>query len=119
MLNLIVKKTIIILWGLAFCLSLLLNFWLAYQLFTLAKAYETEQMNAKILSFMGMFTENVLLANKEIDFDTRLELETAVRSVNDEEIFAQWQRFTKSTEKSDASNQVKILLNLLVKKIKK
>jgi hypothetical protein len=63
-----------------------------------------------------MFTENVLLADKEIDFDSRLSLETSVRTLNDKEIFDQWQVFTKTLTKEDASLQAKKLLRLLVEK---
>ena len=65
-----------------------------------------------------MFVHDILMANKDIDFDTRLSLETAVRALNDQDIFNQWTRFTKVTEKEDASYEAKVLLDLLIKKIK-
>jgi hypothetical protein len=64
-----------------------------------------------------MFVEDVLMANTEIDFNTRLSLETAVRALNDQDIFNQWEKFTNSTTQIDSSNQAKILLDLLIKKI--
>lgn len=113
-----IKKAILILLIVLFCASLVFNGWLVYQLSIAMKAYQAQQSNARILSFTDMFVEDILLANKEIDFDTRLSLETAVRSLNDQQIFNQWQRFTKSESKEDSSTEAKILLNLLIKKIK-
>jgi|SRR3989339_1424385 len=101
-----------------FCVSLAVNAWMGYQLSTALRAYNAQQNDAKVLAFTGMFVEDVLMANKEIDFDTRLALETAVRGLNDEDIFNQWQRFTKSSEKEEVSNEAKLLLDLLIKKIK-
>jgi hypothetical protein len=63
-----------------------------------------------------MFTEKVLLAERDVDFDTRLSLETAVRALNDQEIFDQWQKFTKSATKEEASAEAKKLLRILVQK---
>ena len=63
-----------------------------------------------------MFEEKVLLSNKEIDFDTRLSLETAVRNLNDQEVFNQWEKFTNSQTKEDATAQAKALLELLIQK---
>lgn len=64
-----------------------------------------------------MFVEDILMADTEISFDTRLTLETAVRGLNDQQVFDQWQKFTKTTTKEEASNEAKNLLDLLVKKI--
>ena len=63
-----------------------------------------------------MFTEKVLLSDKEIDFDTRLSLETAVRNLNDAEIFNQWEAFVNSQTNTEATTQAKKLLELLMKK---
>jgi DNA topoisomerase VI subunit A len=119
MINISTKKAILILFAVLFCLSLAFNGWLIYQVSLIAHAYEAQQTNTRTLDFTKMFVEDVLMADKEIDFDTRLTLETAVRGLNDQQIFDQWQKFTKSTTKEDASNQAKILLDSLVKKIAK
>lgn len=117
MINITPKKAILIFLAFLLCLSLGFNAWLAYQVSVIANAYEAQQVNARVLSFTSMFVEDVLMADKEIDFDTRLALETAVRSLDDQQIFNQWQKFTKTTTKEEASNEAKILLDLLVKKI--
>ncbi len=97
--------------------SLMFNVWMAYQLSLVVKAYESQELNAKTLEFTRMFVEDILMANTEISFDTRLTLETTVRNLGDQQILEQWQKFTKATTKEEASNQAKNLLNLLVKKI--
>ncbi len=81
----------------------------------LSSARDSKQQNSKMLSFANIFIEKILLAESDIDFDTRLELETRVRSLNDSEILSQWQKFTKS-DSLNASREAKYLLNLLVKK---
>lgn len=49
--------------------------------------------------------------------ETRLRLENAVRDLNNEQILAQWQKFTTSKTETEAQTQVKNLLELLVNKI--
>ena len=112
-----IKKIALVFLALLFCASLAFNGWLTYQLSVALKANELQQNNVKVLNFTGMFVEDVLMASQDIDFDTRLTLETAVRSLNDQDIFSQWQRFTKASDKESASNEAKILLDLLIKKI--
>lgn len=115
--NIFDKRTILIFFIIILCLSLAANGWLAYMLFQSVSIFRAQQIDIKVLSFMNMFVEDVLMAKKEIDFDTRLSLETAVRNLDDQKIFDQWQRFTKCETKEDASEQAKILLDLLVKKV--
>ncbi len=78
---------------------------------------ETQTINGKVLEFAKMFIEKVLKADKEVDFETRLKLETAVRNLNDKEIFAQWQKFTEAKTEIQAQAGVKTLLEILVNKI--
>lgn len=111
------KKTTLILFAVLFCVSLALNVWQAYQFSVVSRAYIGQDMNGRVLSFTKMFVHDILMANTEIGFDTRLALETSVRSLADQQIFDQWQKFVKATAKEDASSQAKILLDLLLKKI--
>lgn len=76
-----------------------------------------QRISAEILNFTKMFVENVLNANGEVNFETRLKLESAVRNLNDEEILSQWQKFINSQTEEDAQNNVKRLLEMLVNKI--
>lgn len=79
---------------------------------------ETQRTNEEILTFAKLFIEKVLKAETEISFETRLKLENAVRSLDDEEILAQWQGFTESKTEAEAQQEVKNLLGILVDKIK-
>jgi hypothetical protein len=80
-------------------------------------AMEVPKINEKILSFTNLFIIKVLKAESEVDFETRLKLETAVRDLNDEEILNQWKKFTESKTEADAQTEVKNLLEILVSKI--
>lgn len=73
--------------------------------------------NEKVLNFTRMFIDKVLKADGEVDFDTRLGLENAVREIKDDEILAQWDKFVKSKTEMEAQNEVKDLLDLLVSRI--
>jgi len=96
--------------------SLTVNGILAFTIVKNQNIIQQRQVNKNVLDFRNMFTEKVLLSSQEIDFDTRLALETAVRNLNDPEIFAQWQKFVNSQTKEDATVQAKALLELLIKK---
>ncbi len=79
---------------------------------------ETQKLNERVLDFAKLFIEKVLKAKTEVDFETRLKLENAVRDLNDEEILTQWQKFVDSKTESEAQDQVKNLMEMLVNKIK-
>ena len=78
---------------------------------------EDQRINERTLAFTQLFIEKVLKSETEIDFETRLQLENAVRGIGDEEILAQWQRFTERVNEKDAQQEVKNLLSLLVRKV--
>lgn len=106
-------------------LLLVSNVFFGYKYFALQKeleatktALKTQQINEKVLDFSKLFIEKVLKAKTEVDFETRLKLENAVRNLDDEEILAQWQKFTESKTEAEAQEQVKNLLEMLVSKIK-
>jgi len=80
-------------------------------------ALETQELNEKVLEFTKLFIEKVLKAETEINFETRLKLENAVRNLDDEEILVQWQKFVESGTESEAQNEVKNLLEMLIDKI--
>ncbi|MFA5936285.1 MAG: hypothetical protein WC822_00190 [Candidatus Paceibacterota bacterium] len=77
------------------------------------------ESNEKVINFAEMFIKKVLEADKEVDFETRLSLENAVRELKDEEIMAGWQSFISSKTEADAQNSVKKLLEILITKIQK
>lgn len=73
--------------------------------------------NKDVLEFAKLFVSTVLNAEKEIDFETRLSLENAVRNLKDAEILAQWQNFVNSATEAQAQREVKRLLQLLLNKM--
>lgn len=75
-------------------------------------------LNEKVLDFSRMFIYNVLQAEKEVDFEIRLKLENMVRSIGDEDILEQWQKFIASQDEIQAQKEVKNLLSLLLSKIR-
>lgn len=83
-----------------------------------AEANNLNQYNAKLLMFRNLFTENIILSEKTVDFETRLKMEEAARDLNDSEIFALWQSFTKSQTSQEVNAGAKNLLNALIKKTK-
>jgi len=84
------------------------------QIKTVAEAKNT---NEKVLNFTKLFIAQVLRADGEVDFETRLKLENAVRNLNDEKILAQWQKFVESETEAEAQEEVKNLLEMLVGEI--
>lgn len=76
------------------------------------------QINEKILDFTKLFISDVLRSKNEINFETRLKIENAVRNIGDEDILTQWQKFVGSKTENEAQEEVKNLLDLLVEKIK-
>ena len=77
------------------------------------------EVNTKVVNFASMFVKKVLQADKEVDFETRLSLENAVRDLKDKEVMEEWQNFTGSSTEAEAQNSVKKLLEILISKIQK
>lgn len=78
---------------------------------------QKQQKSAKVINFTKLFIEKVLKAQGEVSFEERLKLENSVRDLQDQEILAQWEKFTSSKTEADAQTQVKDLLSLLTAKI--
>ena len=78
---------------------------------------ESKDTNEKVLSFTKLFIAEVLKADGEVDFETRLKLENSVRDLGDDEILSQWQEFTESQIEEEAQEEVKNLLEMLIEKI--
>ncbi|KKR43004.1 hypothetical protein A2356_00075 [Candidatus Nomurabacteria bacterium RIFOXYB1_FULL_39_16] len=77
------------------------------------------ELNGQVLNFASMFVKKVLQADSEVDFETRLSLENAVRDLKDKEIMEEWQNFTGSKTEAEAQNSVKKLLEILISKIQR
>lgn len=101
------------------------NIFFGYKYFSTTKELKetqaqlvTQKTNGAVLDFTKLFVKNVLMANSEVNFDTRLKLENAVRNLGDAEILAKWSAFVDSKTADEAQNGVKNLLEVLVSKIK-
>ena len=68
-------------------------------------------------NFAKLFIDKIMLSQGTVSFDDRLELENAVRAINDKEIFAKWQQFLKSKTNKEAQITTANLLNVLLDKI--
>lgn len=93
-----------------------LSYW--YQREELAQAKRTE-VNESVIDFSLLFIRQVLQAESEVDFETRLKLENAVRDLKDDAIKEEWDNFTASKTELEAQSSVKKLLEILVLKIQK
>jgi hypothetical protein len=114
-----INKKILVILVLLVLIALTANVFLVRVIMKEREVAEQQQINTKVLAFRDMFTQKVLLADGEVDFDTRLALETSVRNLNDTEVFAGWQVFTKSADKTEATANAKKLLELLIRKTSK
>ena len=81
------------------------------------KLLKAQQTNEKALSLTKLFVEKVLQGESEVGFEDRLKLENAVRDLNDQEVFNQWQKVVKSQSAEETQQEVGIFLNLLLSKI--
>jgi len=112
-----IKNIIIILLSIA---VLALTGYLVLKCFELKNAQSAilaQQINEKTLRFANLFVDKLLSGQAEVSFEDRLELENSVRALNDQQIFVQWQKFTKSASQPDAQRNLGDLLKLLIKKI--
>ncbi|MEA3399464.1 MAG: hypothetical protein U9R00_03075 [Patescibacteria group bacterium] len=81
--------------------------------------YEKVQINADVIDFTSLFIKKVIQAEQEVDFETRLSLENAVRELDDTEIMTEWENFIESKTEQEAQNNVKKLLGILIDRIQK
>ncbi|MFA5877789.1 MAG: hypothetical protein WC845_00195 [Candidatus Staskawiczbacteria bacterium] len=86
--------------------------------FQAAKAsLKSYQYNAKVLTFTRLFVTKVLKAQGEVSFEDRLQLENAIREINNKALLDQWQRFIDSATEEQAQAEVKNLLEMLINKV--
>lgn len=88
------------------------------ELFRTQSLLETQSLNEKILNFNGLFIEKVLKAESEVDSETRLKLENAIRDLNDEDVSDSWRAFVDSRTEGEAQKRMLDLLEILAKKIR-
>ena len=78
---------------------------------------QTQQTNKKVVDFLNLFIEKVLKTDQPVSFDDRLQLENAIRGINDPQVLAKWEQFTNGTNEAQIQAAVKDLLQALVNKI--
>lgn len=100
------------------------NFFFATRLIQVSGSLQEAQAVAaeyrsqeQMVAFTQLFVAKVLLAESDVDFETRLQLENMVRAIGDEEILNTWKRFVGSTKEADAQLAVKELLQLLLQRL--
>lgn len=87
------------------------------QIYAAQKQAIAQQTNKKVVAFLNLFIQKVLKSDKEISFEDRLQLENAIRDINDPELLAKWDQFTGGTSEAQIQEGVKALLEALGKKI--
>jgi|SRR3989344_1543604 len=83
----------------------------------LQKEIAVGKTNSKVASFLKLFVEKVLKTDKPVSFEDRLQLENAVRNINDPDILAKWEKFTGGTDEVQIQQGVKDLLEVLAEKL--
>lgn len=76
-----------------------------------------QERSKEISAFLKLFVSKVIMAKDEIGFEDRLELENAVRDLNDKQIFEAWKRFVDSSGETNSQDNLKNLLRILVGRI--
>ncbi len=87
------------------------------ELATLRGLAHREAIQNRVLSFSTLFIDKVLNAKGEIGFDDRLQIENAVRDLEDPEILNRWNQFISSQNENEAQTHVKMLLSLLIHRL--
>jgi len=82
-----------------------------------AEQIKAKQVDEKAMYLTKLFVEKVLLGESEVNFEDRLKLENAVRDLNDEEVFTQWQKIVKSKTADETQKEVGTFLALLLSKV--
>ena len=103
---------------------LLSNFFLGVKYFNTSKelketknAIAAQEERIKFAEFNKTFISEVLQAKSEVSYNTRLKLDEEIKSINDEELTAQWQKFTNSQTEEEAQDETVKLLELLAEKV--
>ena len=106
------------------CAMLAGNVFLGVQYFILQEELDKtrqtvkiQSINEKVVSFFNLFITKVLKSDNEVSFEDRLIIENIVRDIGNKEILDQWQKFTESRTEQEAQEEVKNLLEVLVRNI--
>lgn len=114
------KKAVIIILIISLALNAVLAVFLGVSLNgfkNLKKQISSRQASQKVLEFAKLFVDKFLLSSGVVGFDDRLALENAVRDLNDEQIYKQWQDFINSPDNRQTQLSAGKLFNLLLKRL--
>ncbi len=89
----------------------------AQEIASTQKVLKKQQTNARVITFLNLFIQKVLKTDKEISFEDRLQLENAIRNINDADLLAKWEKFIAGKSETEIQQDVKDLLEALVNKI--
>lgn len=92
--------------------------WNAQELVRTRALVRDQRFNDAALEFTRLFINEVINTEQTVDFETRLRLENAIRTLKDEAVLAQWQKFVNSADEAMAQREVRSLLQLLMSKIR-
>ena len=105
-------------------LLLLSNLFLGVKYFNVNKelkettsAIAAQQERTKFTEFNKTFISEVLQTKTEVNYDTRLKLDKMVKDINDQELTAQWQKFTTSKTEKEAQDETVNLLGLVAERM--
>ena len=85
----------------------------------LSKVSAVQAQNSKIVSLQNLFIDKVLKAKGAVAYQDRLNLQSAVVSLNDNLILGDWNTFLASTTQDQAQQSVLNLLNDFANRIDK
>jgi len=77
-----------------------------------------QKERTKFTEFNRIFISEVLQAKSEVNYDTRLKLDRMVKDINDQELTAQWHKFTDSQTEKEAQEETVNLLGLLAERMR-
>ena len=76
-----------------------------------------QEERTKFTEFNRTFISEVLQAKSEVNYDTRLKLDEMIKDINDQELTAQWQKFTDSKTEEEAQDETVKLLGFLAERM--
>lgn len=101
----------------AVILLLVQYFLLLAELKNIQSQLVVQEGSQKAAFFANLFINKVLISTGTVDFESRLQLENAVRDLNDPEIFSQWQKFTSGSGGAETQKTAGNILKLLINKM--
>jgi hypothetical protein len=112
-----ILTALVIIFALSTVYSLTQCYFSRQQLQEANQSIKGQKANEKIVIFTQLFVDKVLSGQDEVSFEDRLQLENAVRDINNQEIFTQWQKFAKGGTTTETQQNLAKLLKLLMSNI--